>query len=100
MMHTVVISNLPYSVIFSFLIKCWSQPFIAISLLTSRLQPTLCKSAVMSMIRVLWQHTHKRKTLPRSEKALKEAGLRALINMKVAEPEQRSYDALINLFLQ
>lgn len=61
MMHTVVISNLPYSVIFSFLIKCWSQPFITISLLTSRLQPTLCKSAVMSRIRVLWQHTHKKK---------------------------------------
>lgn len=61
MMHTVVISNLPYSVIFSFLIKCWPQPFIIIPLLTSQLQPTLCKSAMMSMITVLWQHTHTEK---------------------------------------
>ena len=35
MIHSVVFSNLPYSVSFLFLIKCWSQPFTTGLLLTT-----------------------------------------------------------------
>lgn len=66
----------PIQYLFLFLIKCWSQPlynWVAAyntALFTTGVT-TVCKSAQMSMIRVLWQHKRKQKLFQGTRKAFK-----------------------------
>lgn len=99
MMRTVAFSNLHYSVTFSFLRKCQSQPVTVISLLTSGLLPPLCYDEY-GLSSDHTEFTEEAKTVSGNEKGVKEVGLQVLFNIKVAELDQRSYDALITLLLQ
>lgn len=57
---------------------------------------------MMSMVGVLIIPSSQKeaKTVPGNEKGVKKVGLQVLFNIKVAELDQRSYDALITLLLQ
>lgn len=99
MMRTVAFSNLLYSVIFSFLRKYQSQTVTLISLLTSGLPPPLCYDEY-GRSSDHTEFTEEAKIVPGDEKGVKEVELQVLFNIKVAELDQRSYDALITLLLQ
>lgn len=94
MIHSVVFSNLPYSVSFLFLIKCWSQPFtIGLLLTTSHYSLVgVTYSVQKCQDEYDWSSvaTQKETDCFREWERSERGQSLSTYNTKMAEPEQRS----------